>query len=67
MTGFRLRSAFVWTSLSMDVALWKAVEQIIPVHHAQVLTYLKLTKLRLGLLVNFNVPLIKDGLKRIIL
>ena len=45
----------------------KAIEEIAPVHHAQVLTYLKLTGTRLGLLVNFNVPRIKDGLKRIIL
>jgi len=45
----------------------KAVEQTLPVHHAQVLTYLKLATIRLGILVNFNVPLIKDGLKRIIL
>ena len=45
----------------------KAVEVILPVHEAQVLTYLKLTGHRLGLLINFNVPLIRDGIKRIIL
>ena len=45
----------------------KAVEKILPVHRAQVLTYLKLAGLRLGLLINFNVPLIKDGIKRIVL
>ncbi len=45
----------------------KAVEKIHPVHHAQLMTYLKLTKRRLGLLINFNVPLIKDGIKRVIL
>ena len=45
----------------------KAVEQLLPVHKAQVLTYLKLTGHRLGLLVNFNTSLIKDGIKRIIL
>ena len=45
----------------------KAIEEIAPVHQAQVLTYLKLTGTRLGLLVNFNVSRIKDGLKRIIL
>ena len=38
-----------------------------PVFTAQVLTYLKLTGLRLGLIVNFNVPLIRDGSRRIIL
>ena len=45
----------------------KAVEQLLPVHKAQVLTYLKLTGHRLGLLINFNVPLIRDGIKRIVL
>ncbi|MEW6352148.1 MAG: GxxExxY protein [Thermodesulfobacteriota bacterium] len=45
----------------------KTVEDVIPVHKAQVLTYLKLLGLRLGLLINFNVPLIKDGITRIVL
>ncbi len=43
----------------------KAVEQLIPIHHAQLMTYLKLTGMRLGLLINFNVKLLKDGLKRV--
>ena len=43
----------------------KAVESLTAVHTAQVLTYLKLTGLRLGFLINFNVALIKDGIKRI--
>jgi GxxExxY protein len=42
----------------------KAVEALLPVHEAQVLTYLKLSGHRLGLLMNFNVPLIRDGIKR---
>ena len=45
----------------------KAIEAILPVHLAQVLTYLKLSQRRLGLLINFNVTRIKDGIKRIIL
>ncbi|MGA1411136.1 MAG: GxxExxY protein [Prochlorotrichaceae cyanobacterium] len=45
----------------------KAVETLLPVHTAQVMTYLKLSKHRLGLLINFNVPLIKSGIKRIVL
>ena len=45
----------------------KAVEETLPVHQAQLLTYLKLSGMRLGLLINFNVPLIKDGIKRIAL
>jgi GxxExxY protein len=43
----------------------KAVETILPVHEAQLLTYLRLTNHRLGLLINFNSPLIKDGIKRV--
>ncbi len=44
----------------------KAVESIAPIHQAQLLSYLKATKLRLGLFVNFNVPVLKDGIKRIV-
>jgi GxxExxY protein len=43
----------------------KAVEAIAPVHRKQLLTYLKLADKRLGLLINFNVALIKDGIVRI--
>jgi len=45
----------------------KAVERIHPVHEAQLLTYLRLQRIHLGLLINFNVPVLKDGIKRIIL
>ncbi len=45
----------------------KAVETMIPLYEAQIMTYLKLTGKRLGLLINFNVALLKDGIKRIIL
>lgn len=45
----------------------KAVEKMNPVFDAQLLTYLKLTNLRLGILINFDVPLIRDGIKRIVL
>ena len=45
----------------------KAVDQLLPIHSAQVLTYLRLSGNRLGLLINFNTPLIKDGIKRIVL
>ncbi|MDP3149939.1 MAG: GxxExxY protein [Ignavibacteria bacterium] len=45
----------------------KAVEQVNPVWMAQVLSHLKLTDKRLGYLINFDVPLIKDGIRRIIL
>jgi GxxExxY protein len=42
----------------------KAVEKLMPVHHSQVLTYLKLTGKPIGLLLNFNVPKLPDGIKR---
>lgn len=45
----------------------KAVEELAPVHTAQIISYLKASGLKLGLLINFNVPLLKDGLKRIVL
>jgi len=45
----------------------KAVDQVNPVWQAQLLSHLKLTGKRLGFLINFNVPLIKDGIKRLIL
>ncbi len=51
-----------------DVVLeLKAVEAVLPVHHAQLLTYLKLANKRLGFLINFNSPVLKDGIHRRIL
>jgi GxxExxY protein len=45
----------------------KAVDAVQKVHEAQLLTYLKLTGCRVGLLINFNVPVLKDGIKRMVL
>jgi len=45
----------------------KAVEKVIPVHEAQLLTYMKLTGIHVGLLINFNVPVLKDGIYRRVL
>jgi GxxExxY protein len=45
----------------------KAVEKQLLIHEAQLLTYLRLSKTRVGLLINFNVPLLKDGIKRMVL
>ncbi len=45
---------------------FKSVETLADVHYKQLLTYLKLTGLKLGLLVNFNVPLIKNGIHRVV-
>lgn len=44
----------------------KTVESLHPIHDAQLLTYLKLKNLWLGLLINFNVPLLKHGIKRLV-
>ncbi len=51
----------------MVIVELKAVDRFIPVHDAQLLTYLKLTGCKVGLLMNFNVPLMKNGIKRLIL
>ena len=45
----------------------KAVDKLMPVNEAQILSYLKLSRKRLGFLVNFNVPKIKDGIRRFVL
>ncbi|NLV45675.1 MAG: GxxExxY protein [Candidatus Hydrogenedentes bacterium] len=45
----------------------KAVERLLPIHEAQLLTYMKLSGVRKGLLMNFNVPVLKDGIKRFVL
>ncbi len=44
----------------------KAVESMLPVYHAQLLSYLKMSGLKLGLLINFNTPYLRDGVKRIV-
>jgi GxxExxY protein len=44
----------------------KSVELLSPIHQAQLLTYLRLSKMRVGLLINFNVPVLRDGIKRMV-
>lgn len=44
----------------------KAVNELLPIHQSQLLTYLKLQRRSLGLIVNFNVPVLKDGIRRVI-
>ena len=44
----------------------KACDRLLPIHEAQLLTYLKLTGIKTGLLINFNVPVLKDGIKRLV-
>ncbi len=43
----------------------KACDELKPIHEAQLLTYLKLTGIKIGLLINFNVPVLKEGIKRL--
>lgn len=45
----------------------KTVEKILPIHQSQLLTYLRFKELKLGLIINFNVRLVKDGIERLIL
>jgi hypothetical protein len=45
----------------------KVVKELAPIHEAQLLTYMKLTHCRVGLLLNFNVPILKQGIKRLVL
>lgn len=45
----------------------KAGERLLPIHDAQVLTYLKLSGLKIGLLMNFNVPVLREGIRRLVL
>ncbi len=67
--GMRVENAFridllVRKSLIVDL---KTVDRLVPIHDAQLLTYLRLSNLWLGLLINFNVPVLKDGIKRLVL
>ena len=55
------------SSLKIAIVLeLKSCEKIEPIHKAQLLTYLKLSGLKLGLLLNFNVPVMRDGIVRIV-
>ena len=60
--GFR-SDIIVENKLILEI---KSVELIAPVHQKQLLTYLRITKLKLGLLINFNEALIKNGIQRIV-
>jgi len=58
--GYRL-DVVVETAVVLEL---KSVEKVLPVHEAQLLTYLKLSGKRVGLIINFNVPVLKDGIVR---
>ena len=61
--GYRL-DVVVSSQLILEL---KACERLEPIHEAQLLTYLKLTGIKVGLLINFNVPVLKEGIKRLVL
>jgi GxxExxY protein len=66
--GLRLECSYRIDLLVEDAILveLKSVEQFLPVHSAQLLTYLKASNKQIGLLINFNVLVLKDGIKRIV-
>ena len=61
--GYRI-DLFVEDSLIIEL---KSVERILPIHQAQLLTYMKIAKTSVGLLINFNVEYLKNGIKRMVL
>ena len=67
--GQELESAYRLDLMINDLVIVevKAVETLIPLHEAQLLTYLRLSGRTLGLVINFNTPLIKDGIRRKVL
>jgi len=64
--GKQLAASFFMDIVVDDILVLeiKAVEHILPVHEAQLLTYLRLSGIRTGLLINFNSPTLKDGIRR---
>lgn len=64
--GVRVEPGYRLDFIVADVVVveCKAVETLLPVHEAQLLTYLRLTGLPVGLMLNFNVPVLKDGVLR---
>jgi len=61
--GYRI-DFMVSDTLLMEL---KAVDRLLTIHEAQILTYMKLSEKRIGLLINFNVELLKQGIKRFVL
>ncbi len=52
---------------NMLIVELKAVEKVLPIHQAQLMTYMKLANIPTGLLINFNTKLLKNGIKRVVL
>jgi GxxExxY protein len=61
--GYRI-DLIVERTLLLEI---KAVEKLLPIHDAQILTYLRLSRIRVGLLMNFNTVVLRDGIRRIVL
>ncbi len=60
--GYRL-DVVVWDKIILEL---KSCNELQPIHEAQLLTYLKLTNIKVGLLINFNVSVLKEGIKRLV-
>lgn len=67
--GVSLKEEFVIDLLFPELLVLelKAVDKITPIHEAQLLTYLKLTDIKIGLIMNFHAPILRDGIKRMML
>ncbi len=70
----RYEEVFVETGFRLDILAdecliveLKSTDAIVPIHEAQLLTHLKLANVRLGFILNFNVPLMKQGIKRMVI
>ena len=69
---FSYKGEIISSDLRLDMVIddqlileLKSCETLLPIHEAQLLTYLKLTKIEVGLLINFSVQVLKDGIKRL--
>lgn len=64
--SIRLSCGYIADIIAEETVLLelKSVDQLHPVHHAQLITYLKIAGLKVGLLINFNVPVLKEGIHR---
>jgi len=60
----RIASISWWRAAQRSYVELKAVERLLPIHEAQLITHLKLSGCRLGLLINFNVEMLREGIRR---
>ncbi len=66
--GIRLEAGYRLDMVVNDLVIieFKSVESLLPIHEAQVISYLKLSGLKVGLLINFNVRILKSGIRRLV-